>query len=427
MTKRLGASVIVVCASVSALAGCTVSAGGPDVGVGGSQWSGVGGSGLGGSPVWGTGGAQPTTVTLTVVVAGAGRVASNPAGIDCGSTCYATFAPGTVVTLGAFEAGGVLTGWSDACTGTAGCSVRLDSDTQVTATFAPIPVGTQAHGVAVTPDGKTALVTLANSAGSVRMVSLADYALGDAIAVGAYPGAVAITPDGTTAVVNNQNSVTLIDLGNRATATIPSPCVGDTLYDIAVTPDSLYAVTTMFTSSCVTNTLALISLASGAIVDTYSMSATITEGIAIVPDGSSVLVSLGILGTTVKRVPIGAGSAGSITGTSSSFGIAVTPNGAEALVASGDGDTIKRVSLSTNTVTGSIDYASNQDPHNIAVTSDGALAVAVGSFDVGVLSLSTGTVVETFAGGGRSVAITPDGARALVTAGSTLRVYLLPQ
>jgi DNA-binding beta-propeller fold protein YncE len=377
--------------------------------------------------VWGTGGAQAATVTLTVVVAGAGRVASNPAGIDCsGDACYASFAAGTVVTLGAFEAGGVLTGWSDACTGTAGCSVRLDADTQVTATFAPIPVGAQAHGVAVTPDGKSALVTLAQSAGLVRVVSLVDYTLGDAINVGAFPGAIAVTPDGNTAAVNNQNSVTLIDLANHATVSVPSPCVGDTLYDIAVTPDSQYAVTTMFNSSCVTNTLALISLASGSIYGTYNMTASITEGIAVVPDGSSALVSLGILGTTVKRVPLSAGSAGTISSTSSSFGIAVTPNGAEALIASGDGDTIKRVSLATNTVTGSIDYASNQDPHNIAVTSDGALAVVVGSFDVGVVSLATGAVAQTFPGGGRSVAVTPDGARALVTSGSTLRVYLLP-
>ena len=42
------------------------------------------------------------------------------------------------------------------------------------------------------------------------------------------------------------------------------------------------------------------------------------------------------------------------------------------LVASGDGDTIKRVSLTSNSVTGSIDYASNLDPHNLAITPDGS-------------------------------------------------------
>jgi DNA-binding beta-propeller fold protein YncE len=77
-------------------------------------------------------------------------------------------------------------------------------------------------------------------------------------------------------------------------------------------------------------------------------------------------------------------------------------------------------------VTGTIDYASNQDPHNIAISADGTRAVAVGSFDVGVLSLASGTVLETFPGGGRSVAITPDGTRALVTQGDTVRVYSLP-
>ena len=148
---------------------------------------------------------------------------------------------------------------------------------------------------------------------------------------------------------------------------------------------------------------------------------------AILPDGASALVSLGILGTSVKRVALAGGAVTDIINTSSSFGIAITPDGSEALIASGDGDTIKRVSLASNAVTGSIEYASNQDPHNIAITPDAALAVAVGSFNVGVLSLSSGTVVKTFSGGGRSVAITPDGRRALVTLGSTVRVFDLPQ
>lgn len=68
---------------------------------------------------------------------------------------------------------------------------------------------------------------------------------------------------------------------------------------------------------------------------------------------------------------------------------------------------------------------SNQDPHNIAVTPDGTLAVAVGSFDVGVLSLASGSVAKTISGGGRSVAIATDGKRELVTLGSTLRVVSL--
>jgi DNA-binding beta-propeller fold protein YncE len=125
-------------------------------------------------------------------------------------------------------------------------------------------------------------------------------------------------------------------------------------------------------------------------------------------------------------VALADGAITDIADTSSSFGIAVTPDGSEALVASGDGDTVKRIALTSNSMTGSIDYGSNQDPHNLAISPDGKLAVAVGSFDVGLLSLQTGSVLKTFSGGGRSVAITPDGKRALVTSGSKLRVFSLP-
>ena len=433
------------CAVVGLVVGCSGGGGSPSdagsasgsggsggsaSGSGGGTPGGSGGSGgtagrSGGGGSGGSGGATVQSFTLTVVVTGGGRVTSNPAGVDCGSTCSAMFAGWTAVALTAAAQGGVLTTWTQACTGAGPCAVTLGADAQVTATFAPISVGPNAHGVAVTPDGTKALVTLSSSAGAVKVVSLSDYSILDTIAVGSYPGAIAIAPDGTKAVVNNQNNVSVIDLATKAVSTVASPCVADTLYDIAVAPDSKSAVTTMFNGSCVTNTLAVISLDSGAITSQYTLPATITQGVAIVPGGTSALVSLGIVGTTVKRVALSGGSITSITSTSSSFGIAVTPDGTEALVASGDGDTVKRVSLSTNAVTGSFDYASNQDSHNIAISPDGTCAVVVGSFDVGVLSLSTNTVTKTFSGGGRCVAITPDGKRALVTIGSTLKVYAL--
>jgi hypothetical protein len=77
-------------------------------------------------------------------------------------------------------------------------------------------------------------------------------------------------------------------------------------------------------------------------------------------------------------------------------------------------------------VTGSINYASNTDVGNIAIAPNGRTAVAVGSFDVGILDIPSQSVVSTFSFAGRSVAITPDGTRALVTgAGSTGKLHVL--
>jgi hypothetical protein len=81
---------------------------------------------------------------LTVTVeqlGGSGAVTSNPAGITCGSTCSAHFDRGATVELAAApETGSRFVGWYGACSGTAQCTVELDTMKSVTARFGP-PVG----------------------------------------------------------------------------------------------------------------------------------------------------------------------------------------------------------------------------------------------------------------------------------------------
>jgi List-Bact-rpt repeat protein len=83
---------------------------------------------------------------LTVSVSGNGTVTSAPAGINCPTTCSASFAPGTQVTLTATAASGsTFTGWGSPlanilppiCSGTAPCTVTvtMNSDQIVTAAF----------------------------------------------------------------------------------------------------------------------------------------------------------------------------------------------------------------------------------------------------------------------------------------------------
>jgi hypothetical protein len=75
-------------------------------------------------------------LTVTDPGTGTGTVTSSPAGINCGATCTANFASGTVVTLMESPgSGSTFAGWSGSCTGTGACSVTLSAAASVTATF----------------------------------------------------------------------------------------------------------------------------------------------------------------------------------------------------------------------------------------------------------------------------------------------------
>ena len=79
-------------------------------------------------------------LTVSKAGAGFGSVSSSPAGINCGATCAAHLASGTVVTLTATpSAGSTFTGWSGACSGTGQCVLTLNAAARVSAEFIPPP------------------------------------------------------------------------------------------------------------------------------------------------------------------------------------------------------------------------------------------------------------------------------------------------
>ena len=89
---------------------------------------------------------QTYTLTVNKTGTGSGTVTSSPSGIDCGSTCSASYAPGTTVTLTPTPTSNYhrFTDWSGACTETGACVVTMDADKSVTAnfektTFADVP------------------------------------------------------------------------------------------------------------------------------------------------------------------------------------------------------------------------------------------------------------------------------------------------
>jgi Calx-beta domain/Divergent InlB B-repeat domain/NPCBM/NEW2 domain len=76
-------------------------------------------------------------LTLTVTKNGNGTVTSTPMGINCGADCSEVYTSGAVVTLTATPGRNrVFAGWSGGgCTGTGSCTVTMDANKTVRATF----------------------------------------------------------------------------------------------------------------------------------------------------------------------------------------------------------------------------------------------------------------------------------------------------
>lgn len=88
----------------------------------------------------GGGGGGSTSFTLQIAKSNPGTVTGTPAGdktINCGSTCSAKFAAGTVVTLTAVPpAGKTFANWSNACSGTAlTCTLTINGNVTAQANF----------------------------------------------------------------------------------------------------------------------------------------------------------------------------------------------------------------------------------------------------------------------------------------------------
>jgi hypothetical protein len=103
---------------------------------------------------------DPVTLSVSVAGSGTGKVTSTIAGISCPGDCSETYPPGTSVELTATQdPGSVFAGWTGGgCGASATCTVTMDANTGVIATFNPLPykltVTTSGTGSVVSdPDG----------------------------------------------------------------------------------------------------------------------------------------------------------------------------------------------------------------------------------------------------------------------------------
>jgi hypothetical protein len=125
--------------------------------------------------------------SLTTTVTGNGSIASSPAGISCPGTCAFNFPTATAVTLTpTANSGSTFAGWTGACSGTGACSVTMNSDHTVGATFGAaflLNVGEAGTGTGTVVDNVTPTPLI-----NCQPNCTANYASGTVVTLTATPG-----------------------------------------------------------------------------------------------------------------------------------------------------------------------------------------------------------------------------------------------
>ncbi len=286
---------------------------------------------------------QIITLALTKNGSGTGSVASDPAGVDCGATCSATFPAGTPVTLTATpDAASTFTSWSGACTGTnPTCVLTMAEGATVTAT---VPVGSDPGFVALHPDGTRVYVANGMS-GSVSVLDTATNTVTATVPVGANPYYIAVHPAGTRVYVANWGSgtVSVLDTAtNTVTATVPVG-VGH-VTGVAVHPTGTW----VYVGNWNSNSVFVIDTATNTVTATVPVSAP--DFVAMNPTGTRLYVthywsnSFSVLDTATNTVM-------ATVPMSSPGDVAVHPAGTRVYVANSKSNSVSVLDTTLSTVT----------------------------------------------------------------------------
>jgi DNA-binding beta-propeller fold protein YncE len=293
-----------------------------------------------------------------------------------------------------------------------------------------------AHGIGVTPDGTRLVVASDVNNGPIDIVTLATHEITSlSTGIASQPMGVAISPDGTEALAtlltngtSGINGVAVIDLTTATVlGAVSDPCVATTLSDVAYFPDGTTAALPDLSPGCAAMGLSTFSPTTGSSSFSFVNFNDTNDpfGIAIDPTGAFALVTMELDDKLYMVTFPGTVSHLSLSSTAS--GVAITPDGATAVVAAAAADLVTIADGSVTPITLMGNDTPNSDFHNVAITPDGTQAVIVGTATVQVLSFTSKSITATYpATGGTSVAISPDGTNAFVTDAADGWVRLIP-
>lgn len=253
---------------------------------------------------------------------------------------------------------------------------------------ATVGAGNVPLGIAITPDTRTAYVVddgVINGSNSVTPIDLTTNppTPGRPISTGVNSGSnwIAITPDGKRALVSDPGAgqVTPFDLTTTPATRGPLINVGGNPEGVAIAPDGR----TAYVCDTLTNAVIPIDLTRNPPVagtPIHSLEFRFPFGIAITPDGSRALVASrdahNVIPIDLTRTPPAVGP-GIPAGTSPLW-IAITPDGNTAVVSDPNAHAVVFISLQTNRGTAEITMPASgsavASPYAVAITPDGHTA-----------------------------------------------------
>ncbi len=205
-------------------------------------------------------------------------------------------------------------------------------------------LGTNAYGVALTPDGKQLWV--ANSGGNtVNVIDTSNHSVVSSIVVGTRPAFIAFTPDGEKAYVTCNHRVFVINAARRTVKT--SIQVGNLPLGIAITPTGTTAYIVDFHTFTDSGTALVIDTATDTLIKTIKLgSSAHGERPALLPNGrylyypESEVGGVALISTTRNSV-VNDGFACAQPGD-----IAISPDGTHAYVTDAIDDIVTVVQIS---------------------------------------------------------------------------------
>lgn len=269
----------------------------------------------------------------------------------------------------------------------------------------PIPVPDEPESIAITPNGRRALV-VSDGKSSATLIETATRKPVKTFEFGSAAGMVAISPDGQRAFVTlgPSGEIAVIDPGTANL--LGSFPVGAQPRSVAFSPDGTKAYVGLGTEE-----IAVLDAASGSVVGKPIPVGAVATSIVFAPDGETAYAtSDGLdevkvidvsLGEVVKSIPVPPASR--------PHSLAVSPDGRHLYLGSVAPPSLTVIETAQDRIVGE-PIPLPAAPNEISITPDGSTALVAGG-EVVPVNLATGLVGASFAAAGNDVkglAVTPD-------------------